>query len=186
MPADELMKVARENGEHVEPPEVLTTPITPDMAADPEALETTQVKLLEQAEGIVKVSASVLWDKVDTERLIKRARENNRLSKEALLDARKRAEEWQAKVNETNEEAQRMRREAIRPRSINFDSVAHPKPLATPKDNLKMAAELPAKRDQEIDIDHLRTLVATAMQQQSKADTSRKLESNPEACVSTA
>jgi hypothetical protein len=98
MPADELMKVARENGEHVEPPEVLTTPITPDMAVDPEALEATQVKLLEQAEGIVKVSASVLRDKVDTERLIKRARENNRLSKEAMLAARKRAEEWQAKV----------------------------------------------------------------------------------------
>jgi hypothetical protein len=81
MPADELMKVAGENGEHVQPPEILTTPITPDMAADPEALEAPRLKLLEQAEGIVKVSASVLRDKVDTERLVKRARENNRLSK---------------------------------------------------------------------------------------------------------
>jgi hypothetical protein len=50
---------------------------------------------------------------------------------------------------------------------------------------MKMAAELMAKTDEEIDIEHLRTLVATTMQQQSKADTSRRLESNPEACVST-
>jgi hypothetical protein len=31
---------------------------------------------------------------MDTERLVKRAIENNRLTKEALLDARKHAEEW--------------------------------------------------------------------------------------------
>jgi hypothetical protein len=51
---------------------------------------------------------------------------------------------------------------------------------------MKMATELLAKNDEEIDIDHLRTLVATAMQQQSKADTSRRLECNPDVCISTA
>jgi hypothetical protein len=51
---------------------------------------------------------------------------------------------------------------------------------------MKKAADLLAKNDEEIDIGHLRTLVSTAMQQQSKADTSRRLESNPEVCVSTA
>jgi lysozyme family protein len=82
---------------------------------------------------------------VDTERLIERARVNERKVKKAVLSAKKLAEEWQAKVNETHEEAQRMRREAIRPHNINFDSAARPKPLATPKDNMKMAAELLAK-----------------------------------------
>jgi hypothetical protein len=51
-------------------------------------------------------------------------------------------------------------------------------------DNMKMSAELLAKNDVEIDIGHLRTLVATTMQQKSKADTSRRLESNLEVCVS--
>jgi hypothetical protein len=36
---------------------------------------------------------------------------------------------------------------------------------------MKRVAELLAKNDEEIDIGHLRTLVATAMKQQSKADT---------------
>jgi hypothetical protein len=51
---------------------------------------------------------------------------------------------------------------------------------------MKKAAEILAKKDEEIDIAHLRTLVASAMKQQSKADTSHRLESNPELCVSTA
>ena len=79
-----------------------------------------------------------------------------------------------------------MRKEAIRPRNINFDSATRHKPLATPKDNMKKVVELLAKSNDEIDIEHLRAVIATAMKQQSKADTSRRLESNPEACVSTA
>lgn len=59
-------------------------------------------------------------------------------------------------------------------------------PVATPKDNMKKAAEILKKKDEEIDIDYVRTLVASAMKQQSKADTSRRLESNPDHCVSTA
>ncbi|KAK1653375.1 hypothetical protein QYE76_071180 [Lolium multiflorum] len=59
-------------------------------------------------------------------------------------------------------------------------------PLETPKDNIQKAAELLKKKDEEVDINYLRTLVASAMQQQSKADTSRRLESNPDNCVSTA
>ena len=51
---------------------------------------------------------------------------------------------------------------------------------------MKKAAEILAKQDEEIDIAHLRTLVASAMKQQSKADTSRRLESNPDICPSTA
>jgi hypothetical protein len=50
---------------------------------------------------------------------------------------------------------------------------------------MKKVAELLAKNDEEIDIAHLCTLVASATKQQSKADTSRWLESNPELCVST-
>ena len=51
---------------------------------------------------------------------------------------------------------------------------------------MKKAAELLANDDDKIDLNYLRVIVGTAMKQQSKADTSRKLASNPEACVSTA
>jgi hypothetical protein len=78
------------------------------------------------------------------------------------------------------------RRDAIPPRNINFDGAAHHKPLATPKDNMKKTAELLANDDDKVDLEYLRAIVGTAMKQQSKADTSRRLSSNPEACVSTA
>jgi hypothetical protein len=46
------------------------------------------------------------------------------------------------------------------------------------------AVKILAKNDEEIDINHLRTLVASAMKQRSKANSSRQMESNPELCVS--
>jgi hypothetical protein len=50
---------------------------------------------------------------------------------------------------------------------------------------MKRVVKLLAKNDEEIDISHLCTLVATAATQQTKADTSRKMESKPGVCVST-
>ncbi|KAK1595412.1 hypothetical protein QYE76_018527 [Lolium multiflorum] len=82
--------------------------------------------------------------------------------------------------------ADRIAREAIPPRRITFATPTEQQPLATPKDNMKKAAELLKKKDEEIDINYVRKLVASAMQQQSKADTSRRLASNPEQCISTA
>ena len=89
-------------------------------------------------------------------------------------------------IEDAGKEADRIRRKAIGPREINFATPTNQQPLATPKDNMKKAAEILAKQDEEIDIAHLRTLVASAMKQQSKAYTSLKLESNPELCVFTA
>ncbi|KAK1646709.1 hypothetical protein QYE76_064514 [Lolium multiflorum] len=88
-------------------------------------------------------------------------------------------------MGDAHKEADRIRREAIAPRKINFATPTDLQPLTTQKDNMKKAAELLARKDEEIDINHLRTLVASAMKQQSKADTSCGLESNPEHCVST-
>jgi hypothetical protein len=108
------------------------------------------------------------------------------LAEEEYVKARELAKEWKNTVKKTHEEAKQMRRDAIRPRNINFDGTTRHKPLATPKDNMKKAAELQAKDNDQIDIEHLRTVIATAVKQQSKVDTSRKLESNSDACVSTA
>jgi hypothetical protein len=50
---------------------------------------------------------------------------------------------------------------------------------------MQKAAELQANDDDKIDLYYLRAIVGTAMKQQNKADTSRRLESNPDACLST-
>ncbi|KAK1650498.1 hypothetical protein QYE76_068303 [Lolium multiflorum] len=42
------------------------------------------------------------------------------------------------------------------------------KPLATPKDNMKKAAELLKKKDEEIDINYVRKLVASAMRNRAR------------------
>jgi hypothetical protein len=87
---------------------------------------------------------------------------------------------------DASKEVDRIHREAIGPRKINFATPTDHQPLTTPKHNMKKATELLAKNDEEIDIAHLRTLIASAMKQHSKADSSRRLETNPEICVSTA
>ncbi|KAK1666482.1 hypothetical protein QYE76_054641 [Lolium multiflorum] len=128
---------------------ILNKPITPDNAADLEALEAKR--------------------------------------KEMLATAKKQLQKhWEAKMSHAQAEVDRIRREAIPPRKITFATPTEQQPLTTPKDNMKKAAELLKKKDEEIDINYVCTLVASAMKQQSKADTSHRLESNPEHCVSTA
>nr|XP_051190000.1 uncharacterized protein LOC127303294 [Lolium perenne] len=116
------------------------------------------------------------------ERFLKRERE----AAKCLEEAKKLRAQWETMMADADKEADRIRREAIGPRKISFATPTNHQPLATPKDNMKKTAEILAKKDEEIDIAHLRTLVVSAMKQQSKADTSRRLESNPEHCVSTA
>ncbi|KAK1604842.1 hypothetical protein QYE76_028515 [Lolium multiflorum] len=105
---------------------------------------------------------------------------------ESLAKVKKLGKEWEERVACAQEEVDRIAREAIPPRKITFATPTEQQPLATPKDNMKKAAELLKKKDEEIDINYVRKLVASAMQQQSKADTSRRLESNPDHCISTA
>jgi hypothetical protein len=120
MAADTLMEVAGKHGEHVQLSELLTTPITPDVVADREALEAKRKELLAKSKNIVKVTTSVLQDKMETERLIEQAKRNERLAEEALVRARELADEWKTIVKETHEEAKQMRREANCPRNINL------------------------------------------------------------------
>jgi hypothetical protein len=116
------------------------------------------------------------------------AQEHERMAEEEYERAAKLAEQWATHTKQTQEEAKQnktRRRDAIPHRNINFDSAAHRKPLATPKDNIEKAAELLANDNDKIDLDYLKKIIGTAMKQQSKGDTSRRLASNAEACVST-
>jgi phosphoenolpyruvate-protein kinase (PTS system EI component) len=134
MVADTLVEIAGKHGEHVQQLEILTTPITPEVAADLEALEGKRKQLLAESNKIFKVTASVLEDKMETERLYEQAKENEHLAEKELVRACRRMEDHSQR-NPRGSEADA--REAIRPRNINFDSAARPKPLATPKDNMK-------------------------------------------------
>ncbi|KAK1630719.1 hypothetical protein QYE76_005034 [Lolium multiflorum] len=103
-----------------------------------------------------------------------------------LRISRRLSEKAEDKITEAQQEVDKIWRETIAPRKITFATPTEQQPYATPKDNMKKAAEILKKKDEEIDIDYAHTLVASAMKQQSKADTSRKLESSPEHCISTA
>src|SRR3954453_9559675 len=76
--------------------------------------------------------------------------------------------------------------EMILPRKLNFDGPSHRKVLPTPKDNMFKAAEILKGSDDKIDLYYLRQIVGTAVKQQSKADTARRMASDPDLCVSTA
>jgi hypothetical protein len=80
--------------------------------------------------------------------------------------------EWEVKMIYAQAEADRIVREAIPPRRIPFNTPAEHRPLETPKDNMQKAAELLKKKDEEVDINYLRTLVTSAMQQQRHTSSS--------------
>jgi hypothetical protein len=60
MSKEELVKVEGKEGEHIKHKEILTNPITPEEATDPEAFEARRKELLAEAQNVVKVTASVL------------------------------------------------------------------------------------------------------------------------------
>ena len=165
---------------------ILNKPITPDDAADPEALEAKRQEMLATAKRFSNTAMAMLEERKEAESVMNNFLKREREAVESLQKAKQLREQWESMMGDAQKEADRIRREAIGPRKINFATPTDHQPLTTPKDNMKKAAELLAKKDEEIDINHVRTLVASAMKQQSKADTSRRLESNPEHCVSTA
>ncbi|KAK1691886.1 hypothetical protein QYE76_008583 [Lolium multiflorum] len=184
--AETLMHIAGEDGENVKHKEILTNPITPEEMADPEAFEARRKELLAEAQYLVKVNASILKGKVATIKEYEQARAHQRRTQESLQKAIDLKAQWERQIKRTQEEEKKKmtrRRDSIPPRNINFDGAT---PVATPKDNMQKTAELLANDDDKIDLEYLRTIVGTAMKQQSKADSSRRLASNPEACVSAA
>ena len=91
---------------------------------------------------------------------------HQRKTEEALrkAEAFKAQLETQAKRTQKDLKKKRTRRrDTIPPRNINFNDVAHRRPLATPKDNMQKAVELLANDDDKIDLDYLRAIVGTAM-----------------------
>ncbi|KAK1680683.1 hypothetical protein QYE76_041531 [Lolium multiflorum] len=165
------------------PLDVLNTPITPD---DVEALEAKRLELLATAKKIKNTAAAILEERKDAEIFVSGYIQREKEVDEGLVKVKELRKHWEDKIVEAHHEVEKLRRDMITPRRITFATPTGQQPLATPKDNMTKAAELLKKKDEEIDIDFVRKLVASAVQQQSKADTSRRLASNPDICVSTA
>ncbi|KAK1686982.1 hypothetical protein QYE76_047830 [Lolium multiflorum] len=155
--------------------DVLNKPIIPGDAADPEALEATRKEMLATAKKFANTAAAILDEREEAAHLMDRFERQDRKITATLEQVKSMRKEWEVKMTYAQAEADRIIREAIPPRRINFATPAEQQPLATPKDNMKKAAEILNKKDEEIDIDYVRKLVASAMQQQSKADTSRRM-----------
>ncbi|KAK1691948.1 hypothetical protein QYE76_008645 [Lolium multiflorum] len=155
--------------------DVLNKPITPDDAADPEAIEATRQEMLATAKKFANTAAAMLDERTEAANFVVHFQKKDREVDESLAKIRELEKHWEAKVKFVEEEEARIRREAIPPRKITFATPTE-QPLATSKDNMKKAAEILKNKDEEIDIDYVRTLVASAMKQQSKAYTSRRNE----------
>ncbi|KAK1579729.1 hypothetical protein QYE76_016750 [Lolium multiflorum] len=149
-------------------------------------LRSQRQEMLATAQKFAGTAAAMLEERTIAANFVDHFQKKDREVDESLEKVRQLEKHWEAKVKFVQEEEARIRREAILPRKITFATPTEQQPLATPKDNMKKAAELLKKKDEEIDINYVRKLVASAMQQQSKADTSRRLASNPEQCISTA
>jgi hypothetical protein len=108
MASDMLVQIGGRRGEHIQQKEILTTPITPEVTADVEALEAKRKQLLAESENIVKITTSVLEDKLEIDGLYEQAVENGRLAEEEYVKARELAEECKNTVKEAHEEARQM------------------------------------------------------------------------------
>nr|XP_051191040.1 uncharacterized protein LOC127304389 [Lolium perenne] len=162
--ADELVEQAGRGA--IDHSEILNKPITPDEAANPEVLEAKRKEMLATAQVFANTAAAMLEERQEAGAVMESFLKREREAAKCLEEAKKLRARWETMMEDASKEADRIRREAIGPRKINFATPTNQQPLTTPKDNMKKVAEILAKQDEEIDIAHLRTLVASAMKQQ--------------------
>ncbi|KAK1686387.1 hypothetical protein QYE76_047235 [Lolium multiflorum] len=148
---------------------ILNKPITPEEAADPEALEAKRQEMLATAQKIARTAAAMLDERKEAAQFVEGFQQRELEVDQQLVKVKELQQHWRDKVTELQQEVDQIRREAIPPRKITFATPTEQQPLATPKDNMKKAAEILKKKDEEIDIDYVRTLVTSAMKQQSPA-----------------
>ncbi|KAK1680973.1 hypothetical protein QYE76_041821 [Lolium multiflorum] len=120
--------------------DILNKPITPEEAADPEALEAKRQEMLATAQKFAKTAAAMLEERTIAANFVDHFQKKDREVDESLEKVRQLEKHWEAKVKFVQEEEARIRREAILPRKITFATPTEQQPLATPKDNMKKAA----------------------------------------------
>jgi hypothetical protein len=84
--------------------EILTNLITPEVAADPEAFEARRKELLAEGQNLVKLSSTILKEKVDTTKKHEKACEHEQMAEEEYENAAELAEQWATHIKQTQEE----------------------------------------------------------------------------------
>ncbi|KAK1600794.1 hypothetical protein QYE76_017727 [Lolium multiflorum] len=134
------------------PLDVLNTPITPD---DVEALEAKRLELLATAKKIT--AAAILEERKDAEIFVSGYIQREKEVDEGLVKVKELRKHWEDKIVEAHHEVEKLRRDMITPRRITFATPGSNR--LPPRDNMTKAAELPKKKDEEIDIDFVRSLL---------------------------
>nr|XP_051229488.1 uncharacterized protein LOC127347329 [Lolium perenne] len=134
--------------------EILNKPITPDDAADPEALEAKRQEMLATTNKFATTAAAMLDERKEAAHFLDNFLKRERQVDESMEKFKQLRKHWEDKVTELQQEADKIRREAIPPRKITFATPTEQQPFSTPKDNLKKAAEILKKKDEQIDIDY--------------------------------
>src|SRR4051812_19553481 len=164
---------------------LLTEPITPAERTDAEALEEWRLALLEEAKDIQNLNSRVKRTHQAADKEYKETLRLKKAFEEKLATAEALRIKYETHVKYAEENPEEFR-ELIKPRKLNFDGPSNRKVLPTPKDNMFKAAEILNEKDDKIDLNLLRQIVGIAVRQQSKADTARRMASDPEFCQSTA
>ncbi|KAK1608035.1 hypothetical protein QYE76_031708 [Lolium multiflorum] len=127
---------------------------------DPEALEAKQ-EMLATAQKFARTAAAMLEERTLAANFVDYSLKKDREVDEMMATTKGLRKEWEKRLASAQAEADRITREAIPPRRITFATPTEQQPLATPKDNMKKVAELLKKKDEEIDINYVRKLVAS-------------------------
>ncbi|KAK1681684.1 hypothetical protein QYE76_042532 [Lolium multiflorum] len=135
---------------------------------DPEALEAKMKEMLATAKNFANTAAAMLDERKEAAHFVDNFLKKEREVDESLEKVKQLRKHWEDKMRNSHAEIDRIRREAIPPCKITFATPTEQQPLTTPNDNMKKAAELLKKKDEEIDINYVRMLVASAMKQRAR------------------
>jgi hypothetical protein len=100
--------------------EILNKPITPDDAADLEALEAKRMEMLATAKKFANTAMAMLEERREAKELMESFLKREREAVDSLQKAKKLREQWESMMGDAHMEADMIRRDAIAPRKITF------------------------------------------------------------------
>jgi hypothetical protein len=102
--------------------------------------------MLAAAKVFANIAAAMLEERKEVEEVMESFLKREREAAKCLEEAKKLRAQWETIIEDAGKEADRIHQEAIGPRKINIATPTNQQPLATPKDNMKKAAEILAKK----------------------------------------
>ncbi|KAK1695602.1 hypothetical protein QYE76_012299 [Lolium multiflorum] len=100
--------------------DILNKPITPEDATDAEALEAKRQEMLATAKKFVTTAAAMLDERKEAAHFVDNFLKRERQVDESLEKVKQLRKHWEDKITDPQQEADRIRREAVAPRKITF------------------------------------------------------------------